>query len=127
LRTRYPGKSRVQRLYFNTNTITIGAILTLCTAMRVQSTVIHVVLNSVTEGSEPKGVCISFLGQVVTVAPLGSLGGGYQATAVIQLVLRVGIFLLMRSMVQWKKNDTAVRKRLKQSGIQAQKQTRKIK
>ena len=125
-RIRHPERSRVQRLYLNINTITIGAILTLCTLIRIQSAIMHVVLSSLVEKAGPKGLYVSFLGYV-TVVPLSRLVGRYQTIVVSQLVLRVVLFLCVGSMVRWKKNDTAVRKRLKQSSTRVQKRTKKTK
>ena len=98
-RIRHPERSRVQRLYLNTNTITIGAILTLCTLIRIQSTIMHVVLSSLVEKAGPKGLYVSFLGYV-TVVPLSRLVGGYQTIVVSQLVLRVALFLCVGSIVR---------------------------
>ena len=77
LRIRYPEKSRVQRLYFNINTIKVGVILTLCTMMGVQSTVMHMALDSLAESFVPEGLHVSLLGYTIAVAPLTSWGGGY--------------------------------------------------
>ena len=124
LRIRYPEKSRVQRLYFNINTITVGVVLTLCTMIRLQSVAIHMALDSLADRSDPKGLYISLLGYPVVVVPLTGWGGGHQTIMVSQLLLGCGVFLSVGSIVQWKKNRAAVRKRLKQDSIQAKKQTK---
>ena len=126
LRIRYPEKSRVQRLYLNTNTVTIGIILTLCTAIRVQLVIMHVVLDSLTELYNPRRVCLTFLDHVILVLP-SHLIHPYPITVLCQLLLRIFLFFFVGSIVQWKKNDTAVRKRLKQSSMRIQKRAKKTK
>ena len=126
LRIRYPEKSRVQRLYLNKNTVTIGVILTLCTAIRVQLVVIHVMLDSLTKLYTPRRVCLSFLDHVVVALP-GHLIHPFPITMLCQLFLRTSLFFFVGSIVQWKKNDTAVRKRLKQSSMRVQKRAKKTK
>ena len=127
LRVRYPEESRVQRLYLNINTITIGVILALCTAIRVQLVVMHVVLESLTESSDLRMICVSWIDCIVVVIPLARLVHAYPVIVGGQLLLRVTLFLFVGSIVQWKKNNTAVRKRLKKSIMRVQKRTKKIK
>ena len=100
LRIRHPEKSRVQRLYLNINTITVGGILTLCTVIRVQLLMMRMVLSSVVGETEAKSLSVSFLGWVVSVVPLTHLGGKGQTIVGRQLLLRVSLFLSVGSMVQ---------------------------
>ena len=127
LRARYPEKSRVQRLYLNINTIAVGVILTLCTAIRVQLAVMHVMLDSLTGLYHSGRVCVTFLDRVVVVVPMVRLGHAYPIIVGCQLLLRAVLFFFVGSIVQWKKNGTAVRKRLKQSSMRTQNRTQKIK
>ena len=123
LRVRHPEKSRVQRLYLNTNTVTIGIILTLCTAIRVQLVIMHVILDSLTRFYNPRRLCLTFLDRVVVPLP-SHLIHPYSITMFFQLLLRTSLFFFVGSIVQWKKNDTAVRKRLKRSSMRTQKRVK---
>ena len=99
LRTRYPRQSRLQRLYLNINTITIAVILTLCMTMRVQSTVIHLIIDSVRAKSDVGGLSVSFLGDTIMVVPLIDLANRYRAIAMSEWFLGAAIFLSVGSIV----------------------------
>ena len=99
LRIRYPEKSRVQRLYFNANTVTVGAVLTLCTVMRVQSTVLHIIIDSIATNLGVEGLSLSVLGKVILVVSLTDLANRYQVIAVSQILPSVAVFLAVGSMV----------------------------
>jgi len=86
-------------LYFNANTITVGVVLTLCTVMRVQSTVLHIVVDLMTTRSEVGRISVSFLNKIILVVPLVDLIDRYQVVAVGQLLLSVAVFLFVGSMV----------------------------
>ena len=78
LRSRHPEVSRVQRLYFNSNTMLVGMAIGLCLMLIIHSFVTHTVLDYWRDENHPKTVYVTVCNLVPLSVPLFRWGGVYQ-------------------------------------------------